>query len=410
MAKEITVLKVFVSSPDDVRDERICLEELIQEINMTWADSHAVRLELITWETHVLPGIGRDPQEVISKQIDDKYDIFIGILGKTFGTPTHRAGSGTEEEFRAAYKRYSMNPSELYVLLYFSNVKFNLDEIDPIQLAAVKKFKKEVSSKGVLYGTYKNFDNFKNMVRMHLSRIIQEWRKNLGTEAKVSTETSTLSKVRKREKGELINLEEDFEEGFIDLVESGIQNFDAVHDVSDRIVQVTQDLGEKMERSTKELESATTHGEPGNLRTIKSIVNRAAAEMEHYVSLMKNEIDLFGGNCSQGLYSYAKALMLLTEFELEEKEEIKILYEALEILSELKSEMVGAIKSITGMRETVAGLPRATTKFNQAKRNVTRMLDKFRGEIEEVNEQVEEVEENFKAIIAEIEKRSEKLD
>ena len=43
--------------------------------------------------------MGSDPQQIINSQVSDEYDIFIGILWTRFGTPTERAGSGTEEEF-----------------------------------------------------------------------------------------------------------------------------------------------------------------------------------------------------------------------------------------------------------------------------------------------------------------------
>lgn len=52
------------------------------------------------FETDIMPGFGSDPQAVINEQINDDFDIFVGLLKGKFGTPTPRAGSGTEEEFR----------------------------------------------------------------------------------------------------------------------------------------------------------------------------------------------------------------------------------------------------------------------------------------------------------------------
>jgi hypothetical protein len=79
MAKQVSVLSVFVASPDDVADERECLEGVIRELNLQWT-SRCVRLELVRWETHVYPGVGSDPQQVINEQIGDDYDIFLGLL------------------------------------------------------------------------------------------------------------------------------------------------------------------------------------------------------------------------------------------------------------------------------------------------------------------------------------------
>lgn len=112
MAKQVSVLSVFVASPEDVADERECLEGVIRELNLQWT-SRCVRLELVRWETHAYPGVGSDPQEVINEQIGDDYDIFLGLLWKRFGTATPRAGSGTEEEFNRAFARHGKDSKSL---------------------------------------------------------------------------------------------------------------------------------------------------------------------------------------------------------------------------------------------------------------------------------------------------------
>ena len=60
-------------------------------------------LEAVRWESHCNPGVGSNVQSVINEQIGPT-DIYVGIMWKRFGTPTGRAGSGTEEEFKAAYR------------------------------------------------------------------------------------------------------------------------------------------------------------------------------------------------------------------------------------------------------------------------------------------------------------------
>ena len=63
-------------------------------------------LDLLRWETHTRPGIGQSAQDVINPQIGDDYDIFLGMFGIRFGTPTREWQSGTEEEFRRALSRF----------------------------------------------------------------------------------------------------------------------------------------------------------------------------------------------------------------------------------------------------------------------------------------------------------------
>ncbi len=65
MPRKEDVLTVFVASPSDVGDERTRLEEVIQELNVTWSRELGVRLELVRWETHAFPGMGDEAQNVI---------------------------------------------------------------------------------------------------------------------------------------------------------------------------------------------------------------------------------------------------------------------------------------------------------------------------------------------------------
>jgi hypothetical protein len=76
MSRQDRVLVVFVSSPSDLEPERIRLEEIVQEINLTWAQTSGIRLELVRWETHGYPGIATDPQEVLNQQLPDDYEFF----------------------------------------------------------------------------------------------------------------------------------------------------------------------------------------------------------------------------------------------------------------------------------------------------------------------------------------------
>ncbi|WP_462074860.1 hypothetical protein [Nitrospira sp. CMX1] len=59
---------------------------------------------------------------MINDQIGE-YDIFIGIMWRRFGTPTGVAGSGTEGEFRIAYKRWQENP-QIALMFYFCQEPF----------------------------------------------------------------------------------------------------------------------------------------------------------------------------------------------------------------------------------------------------------------------------------------------
>jgi hypothetical protein len=188
MPTKETILKVFVSSPSDVSAERSVVVEVMEEINRTWATFLGVRFEPILWETHCRPGQGSDPQQVINEQIPENCDIYLGILWKLFGTPTPRFGSGTEEEFHSSYKRHKKHPKKTSVLFYFKNEPVPPAEIDPDSLAKINQFRKSLGPMGVLYWNFGAAEEFRQLVRIHLSRELQQWNEQLQEKCKSAPE------------------------------------------------------------------------------------------------------------------------------------------------------------------------------------------------------------------------------
>jgi hypothetical protein len=174
MPAQQRVYKVFVSSPSDLAIEREMLDDVVAELN-TLFTMRGISLKLIRWETNVHPAVGADAQEVINKQIPADYDIFLGILWARFGSPTPRAESGTLEEFEHALSRYHDDPSAIKIMFYFKDEPIPPSSVDPEQLRAVHDFRAELGSRGVLYKTYDQADDFVNIVRPHLALVIQEW-------------------------------------------------------------------------------------------------------------------------------------------------------------------------------------------------------------------------------------------
>ena len=57
----VQVVRVFVSSPGDMAEERRVLNEVVERINGTQGRASGVRLELCKWEDDVVPQIGPRP-------------------------------------------------------------------------------------------------------------------------------------------------------------------------------------------------------------------------------------------------------------------------------------------------------------------------------------------------------------
>ena len=187
-----TILQVFVASPSDVAEERKILESVIKEINLTLNDTHTMRLKLLKWETHSYPGFGEEgPQGVINQQIGDDYDIFLGIMWGRFGSPTHRAESGTEEEFNRALSRWEGSPERIQIMFYFKNAGIPPSKSEPEQLAKIQAFKKKISAQGV-YSEFQDAEDFRTQASTHLRRVIQDWRKRALSDPETAETTTPL--------------------------------------------------------------------------------------------------------------------------------------------------------------------------------------------------------------------------
>lgn len=172
MKENFRKLTVFAASPNDVSGHREALRAVIDELNHTTAGDLGIVLQLLTWQD-VAPGMGR-PEQVILDQIGD-FDIFIGIMGRRFGSPTGKYEAGTEEEFHTAYQRWeqSKRPD---ILFYFNK------ELAPLptskeemgQLSAVLTFRDTIEKLG-LVKEYAGRDELCQFVRRDLTTVIKRF-------------------------------------------------------------------------------------------------------------------------------------------------------------------------------------------------------------------------------------------
>src|SRR5216683_2760313 len=168
-SKTVTKVRLFVASPGDVASEREHLARVVSELNVTIGSYKGLTVEFVRWETHCTPAMGR-PQRVITAQIGS-YDVFVGVMWRRFGTPTEEADSGTEEEFRTAYNCW-LKDNSVHILFYFSQKPFmpRTDE-EVEQVRKVLRFRGELEEKGLIW-EYRDNDDFPNVVRPHLSRVL----------------------------------------------------------------------------------------------------------------------------------------------------------------------------------------------------------------------------------------------
>lgn len=168
-----TILKIVLSSPGDVDEERRVMETVIDDLNRGIADERNLRLELIRWETDAYPGFHPEgPQGLIDPVLDIRNcDILLGVFWKRFGTPTKDTLSGTEYEFKTALESWQES-GKPQIMMYFKNTDPDLKTAGEYQqYALVLRFKEEFPKQG-LYWPFENVLDFERLARNHLTHYI----------------------------------------------------------------------------------------------------------------------------------------------------------------------------------------------------------------------------------------------
>lgn len=191
---EVKIHKAFIASPSDTNLEREICEKIFEEINSGLGNLFNFRIESLKWEKDVRPTIKDvDGQTEIFNQIGDEFEIFIGIMNKKFGAPTPRAGSGTEEEFNAAFNRYQQK-KDLEIIFYFNDEPPKaMSDLNYSELIKIQDFRKKIQSHGI-YGIYNGVADFEDKLRKNLSKYFsEEYKKKsdepITTEQKINKET-----------------------------------------------------------------------------------------------------------------------------------------------------------------------------------------------------------------------------
>lgn len=159
------VIRIFLGSPNDLKEERIAAKQAVDELNQSWVARYGFHVELVGWELTVA-AVGR-PQALINQDLD-ACEYFIGMVWKRWGTPPAKDGvyhSGFEEEFEASLKRHR-ETGKPEISLYFKALE-PAERLDPgPQLQRVLDFKKKVmDAQELMFEEFSSPGDFEAKVR-----------------------------------------------------------------------------------------------------------------------------------------------------------------------------------------------------------------------------------------------------
>lgn len=366
MPEIVTKYKVFIASPSDLSEDRASIDEVINELNLTFGLQNNLVIELMKWETHSAPGISQThPQELINKDIDNSYDLFIGLMWMKFGTATNLADSGTEEEFNRAYNRFSESPNSLQILFYFkSTPPLNLQDIIPKELEKVNAFKSRIGDVGALYWHYSSIEDLQSYLRIHIPKRLS----GLVADNTVNKEKHELVEIDSTEV-----IDEDY--GLLDFLEITETRFDTSTNAVYNITEATEWIGNKMNEKTDELNKVTQSQFQPNQHQIRRILKLTTQAMNEYASRISVEIPIFFENYEEGIKAMSSIINLADDFF--DKDNIEELIKAKESIISMNSGINDGLLGMEGFYQSVVALPRIDKEINKAKRNISEKLKIF---------------------------------
>jgi hypothetical protein len=374
----LTQLNVFVSTPTSMDVQRRLVTTIIENLPEAILEPQGLRLRVLNWTSDITPGVGTDAQNVISSQIKDDYDIYIGILGSSFGSPTPRAGSGTEEEFDAAYARYVNDPGCVRILFYFMKGSDDVFAIDFSQLEKVKAFQRKLRDGGVLYQVCSDNDALTKSATNHLILLCQKQWTGRAWEV-----LSPRPQENRDIAGELehtivtqladAGLDEmewgDEEPGFLDIVVLATEALDPLLEILGRMTMHHETLTAAMVEPTNLVSTGTQ-----TPQKLKWAVDEVAESLRTYVRDMKRELAPFKAFTEQVVQAIPQISRAHFEDNVGSREVVETLPAA---LASLTDGMRSARSGISNLRGQIISVPGFTRRLKTAQRLAVELLDEY---------------------------------
>ena len=166
------IVRVFLGSPGDLKDERRVIRDVVIEFNSTWADPLGYQIELTGWED-TIAGYGR-PQHIINQDVD-RCDLFVGMIWRRWGTPPSKEGdysSGFQEEYsRSLERREKTGTPE--ISLFIKNIPESQFQDPGPDLSSVLNFRQSiVEEKRILFQMFDSVRDIERLVTRCLANFV----------------------------------------------------------------------------------------------------------------------------------------------------------------------------------------------------------------------------------------------
>ena len=394
MPTSVDILTIFVSGPSDVDSEKAALRHVVADLSDRLMRTHKVTLRVVGWPEDIRPGVNIDAQAEIQRQLGADFDIYLGILGTRFGTPTRNAGSGTEDEFEQSVTQLRRDSRSLRVLFYFKTGAVDpFHELEIEQLQNVKKFRASLRSRGVVYRDFGDTTAFVTMVQQHLERLINDewkdgqWTPIPGVDEKGSQEaSSTGQNAQPEDDMDASDADADSADGLLDYMAAFHEETSAVSGTLGQFVEGTERIGEELKTRAAEIKELNKQHEKvrhlGGSReqqefvaNARETVNQAAQNLDGFVHDMAPNVNEYRKRNRAIFANLSNGLQAGAELGNPADEEGAVALEG------LISGLEAARNGTAGFQASIDGMPVLTGRFKRAKRRAAAMLGELIAEI-----------------------------
>jgi hypothetical protein len=187
MAEVRKIIKVFLASPGDLKEERKAAKIVIDEFNSEWSAEIGYQVELVGWELTVSE-FGR-AQAIINRDLEG-CELFVGMMWKHWGTSTGAYTSGFEEEFEESVKRRERE-GRPEISMFFKDIESDFLRDPGDSLKKVIAFKEKLETgHNILFQTFGNTRDFESKFRRAVTTYVLKLRKQ-DTEDRTDQRQST---------------------------------------------------------------------------------------------------------------------------------------------------------------------------------------------------------------------------
>jgi hypothetical protein len=262
------------------------------------------------------------------------------------------------------------------------------------QLTKVNQFREALGDEGALYWKFIGIDQFEKLIRLHLTRQVQAWKTKLALPG-ISVEAESDETISAENKSN--NTGDDL--GILDLMELYEDRFEELANISGRIAMATEDLGQKMNTCTAEMNELPRDSEGNaNRKDARRLITKYATDMEHYSARVEAELPLFSDALNTGINSLIRAATMSVDLYSYE-DNVAQSKEVLDAIVNLRNVLMETKESMSGFRTTIDELPRMTSNLNRAKRGAANVLDRLLGEFVNGETLLSEAEKFFRDLL-----------